>query len=248
MALPSRDAEAHRIFVVEDHPIVRRGLADLIAGEKDLRFCGEAADSAGALAAIPAALPDLVIVDLSLRSVVEGLELIARLHRDHPRIKILVASMHEEEVYAERTLRAGAHGYVGKHESAEHLLGSIRTVLGGGLAVSPEISERVLRRAVGHGAREIATEPRLSDREFEVFAMIGLGLGTREIAGALGVSRKTIETHRERIKQKLGISSATELVARAVRFRLEIHPRSDGEATPRSAASRTRAGDRRPAS
>lgn len=209
-----------RIFIVDDHPIVRRGLVDLIDAEPDLSCCGEAGDAPSALDLVPAARADLVVLDLSLGSVFQGFDLIGRLCADAPAVRILVSSMHDESIYAERALRAGASGYVGKHESPEVLLGAIRKVLAGAMAVSADVSHRLLQRSVGHeSAAEGAAG--LSQREFEVFLLIGRGLSTREIGEALHVSPKTVETHRDRIKQKLGLETATELVVSAVRFRLE---------------------------
>jgi DNA-binding NarL/FixJ family response regulator len=210
-----------RIFVVDDHPVVRRGLRELIAGEPDLEVAGEASDRAGALREVAALQPDLALVDLSLGSVVEGLELVKELHAAHPQLAILVTSMHDEEIYAERVLRSGARGFVGKHEGPDVFLERIRTVLRGGIAVSKDLSQSLVRRAVGQRDREERKPLRLSDRELEIFALIGEGVGTREIAERLRVSPKTVETHRERIKVKLGVSTASELVARAVRFLLE---------------------------
>jgi DNA-binding NarL/FixJ family response regulator len=209
-----------RVFIVDDHPIVRRGLVDLIEGEPDLDYCGEAADAESAVELVRAAQADVVVLDLSLGSVFQGLDLIAKLVRGAPGARILVSSMHDEGVYAERVLRAGASGYVGKHESPDALLAAIRKVLAGGIAVSGPIASQLMKRSVGKAARPEGVA-QLSQREFEVFLAIGRGLSTKEIAAELRLSPKTIETHRERIKQKLGVASGTELVVNAVRFRLE---------------------------
>jgi len=208
------------VFIVDDHPIVRRGLVDLIANEPDLAVCGEAADAKSAIEQITALHPDLVLLDLSLGSVYEGFEVIGQIRDRVPTVRIIVSSMHDEALYAERALRMGASGYVGKHESPETLLAAIRKVFAGAVAVSGDIANRLLKNAVGQRGDTKGTA-RLSQREFEVFVLIGRGQGTREIAGQLGVSAKTIETHRARIKDKLGITSATELVTSAVRFQLE---------------------------
>lgn len=215
----------HRLVIVDDHPIVQRGLRELVAGEPDLELAGEAASREEALRRIAATEPDLVLVDLSLGSLVEGLELVKELHAQRPALPVLVMSVHDERIYAERVLRAGARGFVGKHETTEVFLERIRAALRGGIAVSRDISQALVRRAVGHQERREEPNPsHLSDRELEIFVLLGDGVGTREIARRLGVSPKTIETHRERIKVKLGVSNATELVARAVRFRLESRP------------------------
>jgi DNA-binding NarL/FixJ family response regulator len=210
-----------RVLVIDDHPVVRRGLRELIAGEPDLEMAGEASSRAEALQWLRSERPDLVLLDLSLGSVVEGLELVKELHSARPGLPILVTSMHDEEIYAERVLRTGARGFVGKHESPEVFLERIRTVLGGGIAVSKDLSLSLVRRAVHQERHDDSRAMRLSDRELEIFALIGEGVGTREIAQRLGVSPKTVETHRERIKAKLGVTTASELVARAVRFLLE---------------------------
>jgi DNA-binding NarL/FixJ family response regulator len=209
-----------RVFIVDDHPIVRLGLVDLIANEPDLAVCGEAADAETAVDQVIATSPDLVLLDLSLGSVFHGFEVIAQLRGRVPTVRILVSSMYDEALYAERALRAGASGYVGKHESPETLLAAIRKVLGGSVAVSGDLANRLLKSAVGPRGDAKGTA-RLSQREFEVFVLIGRGQGTREIADQLGVSAKTVETHRARIKEKLGITSATELMMSAVRFQLE---------------------------
>jgi DNA-binding NarL/FixJ family response regulator len=213
-------APKRRVFIVDDHPIVRRGLVDLVEAETDLEPCGEAGDAAEALAAIPELQPDLVLLDLSLGTVFQGFDLIDSLREVAPSVRILVTSMHDEGVYAERALRSGASGYVGKHESPDVLLAAIRKVLGGAVAVSGALANRLLKAAVG-GRREAEGTSRLSQREFEVFLLIGRGLGTREIAEQLHVSAKTVETHRARIKEKLGVASGTELLVNAIRFRLE---------------------------
>lgn len=211
-----------RVFVVDDHPVMRTGLAALLESDAELVPCGEAADPESAFERIRQQRPDLVLLDLSLGTVTAGLDLIRRLHAEMPDLQILVISMHEEQIYADRVLRAGARGFIGKHESPEALLDAIHTVLRGELALSPDLSRSLVERAVGRADRpRVDDVAQLSDRELEIFSLIGEGVGTREIARRLGVSPKTVETHRERIKVKLGIGSATELVARAVRFRLE---------------------------
>jgi DNA-binding NarL/FixJ family response regulator len=208
-----------RVVIVDDHPIVRRGLAGAVAEEDDFIVCGEAANAEQALAIVAEQRPDLAVVDLSLGSIAEGLGLVDELHGRHPDLRILVISMHDESLYAERLLRSGAHGYVGKDAPAAAMLNAMRTVLAGRIAVSEAMSQQLVRRAVDGNARPDLA--RLSQREFEVFSLIGGGMTTREIAAQLQVSPKTVETHRERIKQKLGIGGANELTVRAVRYRLE---------------------------
>ena len=218
-----------RVFLVDDHPIVRRGLVDLIENEADLAVAGEAGSAEEAIERIPAAAPDLVLLDLSLGSVLQGMEVIEKLRGTVP---VLVSSMHDEAIYAERALRAGASGYVGKHESPETLLAAIRKVLAGDVAVSAELTHRLLKTTV-RGPADGPDTARLSRREFEIFVMIGSGLGTREIAERLRVSAKTVETHRARIKHKLALTSGTDLLVAAVRFRLEDG--GEGGERPRTA-------------
>jgi DNA-binding NarL/FixJ family response regulator len=216
-----RAAVTARVLLVDDHPIVRTGFAALIALDPSLSVCGEAADAAGALDQLRRARPDVVLLDLGLRGA-GGLELIRSLKAQDPNVKILVVSMFDEDVYADRALRAGAVGFVGKHEAAERLLGAIRQVMAGHLYLSATASDRALRRMVGRRSdAEVTPLETLSDREIDVFERIGRGLGTREIARELNLSVKTVETHRERIKTKLDLKSSTELIAQAVRWRLE---------------------------
>jgi len=215
----------HRIAVVDDHPIVCRGLRELIAGEPDLELAGEASKRPEAVRWLGALQPDLVLVDLSLGALAEGLALVKELHAARPGLAILVMSDDDARSCAERVLRAGARGFVGKHEATDVFLERIRTALRGGIAVSQDLSQALVQRAVAPSTRRNGADPlQLSDRELEVFTLIGEGVGTREIAHRLGVSPKTIETYRERIKDKLGLATASELVARAVRFLLESKP------------------------
>jgi len=219
----------HRIAIVDDHPIVRRGLRHLIAEQPDLELAGEVPNRHEALRALATLDPDLMLVDLSLDALVDGLALVRELHAARPGLAILVMSDSDAHACAERVLRAGARGFIDKHEPTDVYLERIRTALRGGIAVSRDLSQSLVRRAVGHGTPRDEADPTvLSDREIEVFTLIGEGVGTREIAHRLGVSPKTIETHRERIKAKLGLSTASELVARAVRFLLESKAAGSG--------------------
>ena len=211
-------AKQKRIFIVDDHPMMREGLAQLIAHETDLMVCGEADDAAQALEQIENLKPDLALVDITLRST-NGLELIKDLRIRAPDLAILVISMHDESLYAERVLRAGGRGYVMKQEGGKKLMEAIRHVLAGQIYVSEKMSARILEIFSG-GRRDGTGSPvgRLTDREFEVFQLIGQGKGTREIAEHLHLSVKTVEVHRANIKEKLGIKSATDLVRFAVRW------------------------------
>lgn len=214
------------MLLVDDHPIVRRGLADLIDQEDGLAVCGEADDARAAVELFRELQPDLVVVDITLKDT-NGLELIKDLKARDPDVRLLVASMRDERVYAERALRAGALGYVSKEESGDLLVQAIRAVLAGRVWVSQPVSQRALQRMVGANGNEgddaapPAIVETLSDRELEVFELIGRGHSTREIADSLHRSVKTIESHRENIKDKLALANAHELVQRAVAWVLE---------------------------
>ena len=214
----SKASGKQRILIVDDHPMMRQGLAQLINSEPDLTVSCEADTARQALEAIGQSKPDLALVDISLPDK-SGLELIKDLHALHPELRVLVVSMHDESLYAERVLRAGGRGYVMKQEGGRKLMEAIRHVLLGQIYVSEKMSARILEIFSG-GRRDGTGSPvgRLTDREFEVFHLIGQGKGTREIAEHLKLSVKTVEVHRARIKEKLGIKSATDLVRFAVRW------------------------------
>ncbi|HYG22457.1 MAG TPA: response regulator transcription factor [Verrucomicrobiae bacterium] len=207
-----------RIVIVDDHPMMRQGLAQLINNEPDLIVAAEADNAAQALSQVGMQTPDLLIADISLPDK-NGLELIKDLRAMHPAILILVVSMHDEALYAERVLRAGGRGYVMKQEGGKKLMEAIRQVLEGKIYVSEKMSAKILEifsgRRDGGGGSGVG---RLSDREFEVFQMIGEGKGTREIADHLHLSVKTVEVHRANIKEKLQLKTATDLVRYAVRW------------------------------
>jgi len=207
---------SHRIFVVDDHPVMRRGYAYLIDAEMDLGICGEAESAREALDRIPETDPDLAIVDLTLKGM-GGLELIKRLQSQHPGVLILVVSMHDETLYADRALRAGARGYIMKSEVESAVVEAIQHILKGGVYVSEELSTKILLQYAGgaSGEEESALE-RLSDRELEVFEYMGRGFTTREIAEKLALSPKTIDSYRSRIKDKMAVDSNNELTRRAV--------------------------------
>ena len=214
-------AAAWRLIVIDDHPLVRQGLTATLSSEPDLEVLAEAGGYAEALDAVSHHPADVAIVDLSLGDR-GGLELVKQLRSLHPELALLVLSMHDEKLYAERSLRAGARGYVMKQESTDRLVAAIREVARGGLYVSEAMSARLLGRLMGGGRDEGSSSPaaQLSDREIEVFEHLGRGLGTKQIAGKLGLSVKTIETHRETIKDKLGIETASELVHHATQWLL----------------------------
>jgi DNA-binding NarL/FixJ family response regulator len=199
-----------RILLVDDHPLVRQGLAQLIDAEPDLLVCGEAGGVRTALEAIRAIVPDLAVVDLTLEDG-DGLELVKEIVAERPGLPVLVLSMHNESLYAERVLHAGARGYIMKHEAPEKVLDAIRRVLKGDVYVSERMAVQILRAATEPRPRqETSPVERLSDRELEVFLLIGKGFSSREIAKKLCRSVKTIETHREHIKDKLTIQDANE--------------------------------------
>jgi len=204
-----------RILLVEDHALLRRGLRTLIETDPDLMVCAEADTREGGLDAIASSKPDLVIADLSLRNS-DGLQMIKDIKQRFPRLPVLALSMHEEEIYAERVLRAGARGYVTKKELDDTVLTAIRRVLAGEIHTSEAMSRKFTQKFMGGGTLDKgAGLDLLSDRELEVFKRIGRGQSTREIAQFLHLSVKTIESHQEHLKAKLQLSSGAELVRRA---------------------------------
>jgi DNA-binding NarL/FixJ family response regulator len=207
-----------KVFIVDDHPIVRQGLTQLINHEADLSVCGEAEGVKEARVALGQAEPDIVIVDLSL-SDSDGLELIKDIRSKYRRLPVLVLSMHDESIYAERMLSAGANGYIMKQAAAGQLLLALRRVLQGGIYVSDDIGTSMIER-FATGASKPATDPieRLSNRELQVLNLIGRGKSTRQIADDLNLSIKTVESHRQRIKKKLNLSSSSKLVQFAVNW------------------------------
>ena len=207
-----------KVLIVDDHPIVREGLAELIGREQDLIVCGQAESGRSALEIIEEVGPDVAVVDLSLEDV-NGLTLIKNVRSRRPALPILVLSMHEESLYAERALRAGAQGYIMKREAPRQVILAIRRVLGGEVYLSEALASRLMQTLVGRrGPAEVSPVARLSDRELEVYTLIGQGLKTREIATKLDLSVKTIETYREHLKEKLGLKNATELVQSAIQW------------------------------
>ena len=208
----------HRLLIVDDHPMMRTGLAQLIDNEDDLKVAAEADNAGQALNLVGKQKFDLALVDISLPDK-NGLELIKDIRTLKPELPILVVSMHDEMIYAERALRAGARGYIMKQEGGQKFLQAIRQVLAGKVFVSEKMSARILENFSG-GPGENSNSPvqRLSDREFEVFQLIGHGIGTSEIAKRLHLSVKTVETHRKSIKEKLQLATATDLVRYAVRW------------------------------
>ncbi len=206
-----------KIFLVDDHPLVREMLSSLIAQQPDMTVCGEAEDAVQALKGIAAARPQIAIVDLSLKES-SGLELIKQIKLRHPQVAPIVLSMHDEKLYAERAIRAGARGYVMKRESTRQIVAAVRAVLAGKLWLSETVSDSFARRFVGEPKPSGSALESLSDRELEVFNLLGQGLQTRQVATSLNVSIKTVQAYCARIKQKLQLSSASELLREAVRW------------------------------
>jgi DNA-binding NarL/FixJ family response regulator len=207
----------YRVLIVDDHPIVRNGLRQLIQRESDLVVCGEAGNTADDKTVIAASKPDVALVDISLEGT-NGIELTKMIRASNPEVEVVVLSMHDESLYAERALRAGAKAYVMKQEAPERVLKAIRKVLQGELYVSDNVASRLLQAIMENprSARSPTGVDRLSDRELEIFQFLGRGKGTRQIAKALQLSAKTVETYRAHIKRKLMLKDATELIQHAV--------------------------------
>jgi DNA-binding NarL/FixJ family response regulator len=207
-----------RIMVVDDHPMTRNGIADWIRREQDLSVCAEVQNAEQALDAVSESKPDLVLTDITLPGK-SGLELIKDLRTMRPDLPILVFSMHDEFLYAERVLHAGARGYIMKQESGEDIMRAIRKVLSGKVYVSEQMSARILEGVSGkQPGTQYAVIKHLTDRELEVFQLIGQGLSTHEVARKLHLSAKTVDAHRASIKDKLEIKNVTELVSYATRW------------------------------
>jgi DNA-binding NarL/FixJ family response regulator len=210
--------QKNKIFIVDDHPIVRKGLAQLINQEPDMVICGEAESAQSALELLKKIKPDLAIVDISLQGI-DGIELIKKIKVRDANLPILVVSMHDESLFAERALRVGAKGYIMKQEAIEKMMEAIRRVIKGEVYVSERVSATIVKKFID-GKTESARSPVevLSNRELEVFQLIGQGFGTRQIAQELNVSIKTVESYRANIKEKLNLKNATELLRHAVHW------------------------------
>ena len=207
-----------RVFVVDDHPIVRQGLTMLINREPDLTVCGEAEDAQSALQILPSLNPDIVAVDISLTGP-DGLDLLKDIRMRLPDLPVLILSMHDESVYAERALRAGAQGYIMKQEATEKVLVALRRILNHEIYVSERIANRMLQRYIGaRDTGRASSVADLTDRELEVFRLIGEGHSTRQIADELHISVKTVESYQAHIKEKLSLRSARELVQHAIQW------------------------------
>ena len=225
-----KTADCKRILIVDDHPILRRGMGTMISQQADFSVCAEADNAQAGLQAMREHSPDIALVDITLPGT-DGLELIKLMLAEQPKLKILVVSMHDESLYALRSLRAGAKGYLMKSEALEQIVTALRKLLSGDIYVTPRFSERLVFKAIqsldgGMGS----PVDRLSDRELEVLRLLGKGLGTRDIARTLHLSVKTIETHRAHIKEKLGFKEAAEMIRFAIDW--SVHEESDSCSTP----------------
>jgi DNA-binding NarL/FixJ family response regulator len=222
----SRDEEGltrrpAKVLIVDDHPVVRDGLAAQLATETDLKLCGQAEDVTGALAQIESAQPDVVIIDISLK-LGNGIDLIKRLRARNDRVRILVWSMYPENLYAERALRAGAQGYLNKGQATGEILDALRTVLAGKVYLSGNQSDQLLQRLIGAGKNaDRSPVDNLSDRELEAFVLMGHGQTTEQIAKKMHISPKTVETFRARIKDKMELKNFSELIQCATRWVVE---------------------------
>jgi len=221
MAEPSRvngvtEAQKRSVFIVDDHPLLRKGLALLINREPDLMVCGEAEEAQTAMKEIAANRPEIMIVDISL-SGPDGLDLLKNIRTLYPDLPVLILSMHDESIYAERALRARANGYIMKQEATEKVLVAVRCILDGEIYLSERMSRKLLHQYISGAPAEATSQlSMLSDRELEVFRLIGEGRGTRQIADKLHISVKTVETYQAHIKSKLSLRSGRELVQHAI--------------------------------
>src|SRR6266852_716123 len=214
----SNKRPVRRVLIVDDHPIVRQGLRRIMENEEDLVVCGEAETARDARAAIKELNPDVMIADISLKQS-DGIELVRDVRAHHPQLPILVLSMHDETIYAERMLSAGANGYIMKQAASEQFLVSLRRVLDGNIYVSEAVGNNMIQKFASGGAY-VSANPidRLSNRELQILHMIGKGMSTRETALSLNLSIKTVESHRQRIKRKLNLNTGTQLVQYALNW------------------------------
>jgi DNA-binding NarL/FixJ family response regulator len=208
------------VFVVDDHPLLRQGLALLINREQDLEVCGEAEEAQAALNALAAKQPDVLIADISLNGP-DGLDLLKTLRIQYPDLPVLILSMHDETIYAERALRARANGYIMKQEATEKVLVAVRRILDGEIYLSDRMANKLLHKYISGASADVNSRLSvLSDRELEVFRLIGEGRSTRQIAEKLRLSIKTVETYQAHIKEKLSLRSGRELVQHAIQSKI----------------------------
>jgi DNA-binding NarL/FixJ family response regulator len=215
---PAPSSGVKRLLIVDDHPIFRHGISQLIRQLRDVTICGEADNAQSALEAMRRHTPDVILMDISMPGK-NGIELIKLMLAEQPRLIILVLSMHDESIYALRALRAGAKGYVMKQQAMENVLDALRKVIDGGIYISPQFGEKLVFKVIQGSDSDLGTPvDKLSDRELEVLQLFGRNKSTREIADTLHLSVKTIETHRAHIKEKLGFKDADEMVKFAVEW------------------------------
>ena len=208
------------VFIVDDHPLLRQGLALLIDREDDLTVCGEAEEAQAAMRAIPQCQPDILIVDISLNGP-DGLDLLKSIRSSYPGLPVLILSMHDEATYAERALRARANGYIMKQEATEKVLVAVRRILNGEVYLSDRIANKMLQQYIGGASTALESRLNaLSDRELEVFRSIGEGRSTRQIADELHLSVKTVETYQAHLKEKLALRSGRELIQHAIQWKI----------------------------
>ncbi len=217
MKKTSGGAKSIRVFLVDDHPLVRQALRDAVRHERDMEVCGEADDRDEALKGIAAAEPDLAIVDLRLRTS-DGLELIRDLRNQHPKVLSLVLSMQDESVTAERAVRAGARGYVSKQEAPRKIMEAVRKVLGGEIYWSEKAAAHIASKIASPSSSSGTINDLLSERELQVFELVGFGRSTSQIAESLHIDISTVETYRARIKEKLALKDGSELLQTAIRW------------------------------
>src|SRR6266699_6760678 len=215
---------AHKrcVFIVDDHPLVREGLTNLINGQSDLTVCGEAEDWAGAVDGIAKTRPDIALIDISLKNE-SGLELVKNLDNQFPLVALIVLSMHDEALYAERALRAGARGYVMKRETTKSVLTAIRRVVEGNIYISDRVVNSMARRMSSRKTSAATPVERLSDRELEIFRLLGQGRTPSQIAEDLRLSLKTVQAYCARAKEKFDVTSLTELLRAAIRWEDAMH-------------------------
>jgi DNA-binding NarL/FixJ family response regulator len=206
-----------KVLIVDDHPIFREGMKVFLESDPGLSVCGEAADVESALQLVGSANPDIVLVDLSLDGS-NGLQLIDQVRRNYPRVRMLVTTMHSELIYGERCIRAGANGFINKQEASANILSAIRRIMQGELYLSRELVARLVMKTGSVDQSNGSPVSGLSNRELEVFTLLGSGLSTKRIAGQLKLSTKTVDTHKEHIKRKIGASDNSQLVVRAVEW------------------------------
>ena len=222
LTTPDRAAQSTKknVLVVDDHPLLRQGLALLINQQQDMQVCGEAEEAHAAMQAITQRRPDIMILDISLNGP-DGLELLKSIRASDPDLPVLILSMHDEAIYAERALRARANGYIMKQEATEKVLVAVRRILNGELYLSDRMSNKMLQHYIGGAPSMIQSRiSSLSDRELEVFCLIGEGRATREIAEELHLSIKTVETYQAHIKEKLALRSGRELIQHAIQWKI----------------------------